>query len=82
MLEWTAAGSRARFCLLVHHDDAAREFAYGAESPIGTFSDALLAEAKEKNWIVISMKNDWKTIFAFEKQWSVRHAHVMDASDC
>ena len=32
--------------MLVHHDDAAREFAYGAESKIGTFSDALMAEAK------------------------------------
>ena len=41
--------------------------AYGAESPIGTFSDALMAEAKQKNWAVISMKKDWKKIFAFEK---------------
>jgi hypothetical protein len=50
--------------MLVHHDDATREFAYGAESKIGTFSDALMAEAKKKSWIVISMKDDWKTIFA------------------
>jgi hypothetical protein len=49
--------------MLVHHDDAEREFAYGAKSPIGTFSDALLAAAKEKKWTVISMKHDWKTIF-------------------
>ena len=38
MLEWTQAGSGARLMLLVHHDDAVREFAYGAESQIGTFS--------------------------------------------
>jgi haloacid dehalogenase-like hydrolase len=68
MLEWTQAGSGARLMMLVHHDDAAREFAYGAESKIGTFSDALMAEAKKNGWIVISMRDDWKRIFAFEKQ--------------
>jgi hypothetical protein len=66
MLEWTQAGSGARLMMLVHHDDAAREFAYGAESKIGTFSDALMAEAKKNGWTVISMKDDWKTVFAFE----------------
>ena len=48
--------------MLVHHDDAKREYAYGAESKIGTFSDALMAEAKKKGWIAISMKDDWNTI--------------------
>jgi hypothetical protein len=63
MLEYTGAGNGARLMMLVHHDDAKREYAYGAESKIGTFSDALMAEAKKKGWIVISMKDDWKTIF-------------------
>ena len=67
MLEWTQAGSGARLMMLVHHDDATREFAYGAESKIGTFSDALMAEAKKDAWTVISMKNDWKKIFSFEE---------------
>ena len=49
--------------MLVHHDDAKREYAYGADSKIGTFSNALMAEAKKKGWIVISMKDDWATIF-------------------
>jgi len=53
--------------MLVHHDDAGREWAYSAESKIGTFSDALMAEAKENGWTVISMKNDWKRIFAWEQ---------------
>ena len=66
MLEWTQGGGGARLMMLVHHDDAVREWAYGAESKIGTFSDALMAEAKAKKWTVISMKNDWKRIFAFE----------------
>ena len=72
MLEWTQAGSGARLMMLLHHDDAAREFAYGADSKIGTFSDALAAEAKQKGWIVISMKNDWSRVFPFESSSSVR----------
>lgn len=63
MLEYTGAGDGATLKMLVHHDDAKREYAYGAESKIGTFSDALMNEAKKKNWVVISMKDDWKTIF-------------------
>jgi phosphoglycolate phosphatase-like HAD superfamily hydrolase len=66
MLEYTGAGNGARLMMLVHHDDGKREYAYGAESKIGTFSDALMAEANKKGWIVISMKDDWKRIFAFE----------------
>lgn len=66
MLEWTQAGDGARLMVLVHHDDAKREWAYGPESKIGTFSDALMAEAKKQGWTVISMKNDWKKIYPFE----------------
>ncbi|WP_300336637.1 HAD family hydrolase [Accumulibacter sp.] len=66
MLEWTQAGSGARLMMLVHHDDAKREWAYGPESKIGTFSDALMAEANQRGWTVISMKNDWKKAFAFD----------------
>jgi len=68
MLEWTGAGGGARLMMLVHHDDAVREYAYGAESRIGTFSDALMAEAKKNGWPVISMKDDWKTIFPPDKR--------------
>ena len=69
MLEWTTAGEGARLGLLVLHDDAEREFAYGPanglpDSHIGTFSQALMDEAKARGWTVISMKDDWKTIFA------------------
>jgi len=63
MLEWTAAGRGAHLMMLVHHDDAKREFEYGAESHIGTFSNALMAEAKKSGWTVVSMKDDWRTIF-------------------
>jgi len=67
MLEYTQAGDGARLMMLVHHDDDKREYAYGAKSKVGTFSDPLMAEARKNGWTVISMKNDWKQIFAFEK---------------
>jgi len=66
MLEWTQAGGGARLMMLVHHDDAKREYAYGPDSKIGTFSDSLMAEANKNGWTGISMKNDWKRVFAFE----------------
>lgn len=68
MLEWTQADGGARLMVLVHHDDEEREWSYGAESKIGTFSDALMAEAKNSGWTVISMKKDWKTVFPPEKK--------------
>jgi len=67
MLEWTQAGGGARFMALVHHDDSKREYAYGPKSPIGTFSDSLMTEANKSGWTVISMKEDWNTVFAFER---------------
>ncbi len=66
MLQWTAAGSGARFCLYVHHTDAEREWAYDRESHLGKL-DKGLDEAKAKGWTVVSMKDDWKRVFAFEK---------------
>ena len=66
MLEYTQDGGGARLEMLVHHDDATREYAYGPESKIGNFSDALMSEAKARGWVIISMKNDWKRIFAWE----------------
>jgi hypothetical protein len=66
MLEWTQAGGGERLMMLVHHDDAEREWAYGAKSKIGTFSNALMDEAKKQGWVVISMKDDWKRIFSFD----------------
>jgi phosphoglycolate phosphatase-like HAD superfamily hydrolase len=65
MLQWTAAGSGQRLALIVRHDDSAREYAYDRESSIGRL-DKALDEAKASNWIVVSMKSDWKKIFAFE----------------
>jgi hypothetical protein len=67
MLEYTQAGDGARLMMLVHHDDAVREYAYGPKSKVGNFPDALMAEAKKKGWVVISMKNDWKRIFPWEQ---------------
>ncbi len=66
MLEWTTTGAGARFGLLIHHTDGKREWAYDRKSPIGQL-DKALDEAGRRGWTVVDMKNDWKTIFAFEK---------------
>ena len=66
MLEWTAAGAGARLKMLVLHDDAAREYAYGPATGLPASKAALYDEAKNNGWSVVSMKNDWKRIFAFE----------------
>ena len=71
MLEYTKAGSGARLSMIVLHDDATREYAYGPaqglpDSKVGTFTQALYDEATKNGWTVISMKNDWKRIFAFD----------------
>ena len=66
MLQVTAAGAGRRLMLIVHHDDAEREVAYDRQSHIGKL-DKAWDEAKAGNWIVVSMKSDWKRIFAFQK---------------
>jgi phosphoserine phosphatase len=73
MLEYTNAGDGARLAMLVLHDDAEREYAYGPArglpaTKVGTFTQALYDEAKKNGWTVISMKNDWKVIFPFESK--------------
>jgi phosphoglycolate phosphatase-like HAD superfamily hydrolase len=71
MLEWASAGNGARLKMLVYHDDPTREYAYGPAgglpaTRVGTFDQSLMDEARSKQWKVISMKNDWKRMFAFE----------------
>jgi hypothetical protein len=68
MLEYTQGGSGARFELLVLHDDAAREYAYGPalglpNPKLGAFTPALYEQAKKDGWTVVSMKDDWKQVF-------------------
>ena len=62
MLQWTAAGEGPRFCLLVHHTDADREWAYDRDSHIGRLDEAL-KEAGEQGWTVVNMKQDWNAIY-------------------
>ena len=71
MLEYAGAGDGMRLMMLVLHDDAQREYAYGPaqglpDTKVGTFTQALYDEAKKDGWIVISIKKDWKRIFSFE----------------
>jgi phosphoglycolate phosphatase-like HAD superfamily hydrolase len=65
MLQWTVAGTGARLALLVHHNDAIREFAYDRTPSIGQL-DKALDEASAKGWTVADMKKDWRRVFPFE----------------
>ena len=66
MLQWTMAGEGARFALFVHHDDAAREYAYDRQDHLQQF-DKGWDEALAKGWTVVSMKNEWKSIYRTAK---------------
>jgi phosphoglycolate phosphatase-like HAD superfamily hydrolase len=77
MLEYTQAGGGARLAMLVLHDDAKREYAYGPAqglpaTRVGAFTQPLYDEAKKDGWTVISMKNDWRRIFAFDSEVAKR----------
>ena len=62
MLQWATAGPGPHLALIVHHTDAVREYAYDRQSHFGRL-DKALDEAAIKGWVVVDMKNDWKTIF-------------------
>jgi hypothetical protein len=71
MLEYAQSGGGVRLMTLILHDDADREYAYGpgsgnADANFGTFTQELYDEATARNWVVVSMKTDWKRIFPFE----------------
>lgn len=73
MLEYATTGGGARLGMLVLHDDATREYAYGParglpDTKIGTFSQALHDEAVKRGWVVISMKTDWRRVFPFDSE--------------
>ncbi|MGD0416860.1 MAG: haloacid dehalogenase-like hydrolase [Terriglobales bacterium] len=72
MLEYTQGGGGARFELLILHDDAAREYAYGPAKglpgvALGAFTQALYDQAQKDGWTIVSMKNDWNRVFAFRE---------------
>jgi phosphoglycolate phosphatase-like HAD superfamily hydrolase len=73
MLEYTKAGAGTRLAMLVLHDDAKREYAYGPaqglpDTKVGTFTQKLYDAARRSGWVVISMKNDWNRVFPFEPE--------------
>jgi hypothetical protein len=67
MLQWTAAGSGARFIGIVHHTDAEREWAYDRQSSVGKL-DKALDQAQASGWTVVDMKVDWKLVFPFQQR--------------
>jgi hypothetical protein len=66
MLEWATSGAGLRFGLLIHHTDDKREWAYDRDSHIGKL-DRGLNEGPSRGWTIVSMRDDWKVIFPFEK---------------
>jgi len=73
MLEYTHSAKRPGLAMLVLHDDAEREYAYGPaeglpDSKVGTFPQSLYDEAKRQGWVVVSMESDWKRVFAFDHE--------------
>ena len=62
MLQYTAGAPGPRLMLIVHHDDGEREWAYDRQSRVGKL-DKALDEAKTRGWTLVSMKNDWRTVF-------------------
>jgi len=67
MLQWTTGAEGRRLGLIVHHDDAEREYAYDRDSSIGRLDQALSA-AEGEGWVVVSMKEDWQTVFPEAKR--------------
>jgi len=65
MLQWTAAGGGLRLCVIVHHTDAKREWAYDRQSHVGRL-DKALDEGRERGWTIVDMNQDWNQVFAFE----------------
>jgi len=75
MLEYTKAGEGPRLSMLLLHDDPKREYGHGPaaglpDTKVGAFPQALFDEARSRGWTIISMKDDWKRIFAFEEWWT------------
>jgi hypothetical protein len=66
VLQWIKAGKGARFAGLVHHPDGEREYADDRQLKVGKL-DKALDQATARNWSVVDMKRDWKTVFPPEK---------------
>ncbi|NVO55340.1 haloacid dehalogenase-like hydrolase [Rhodobacteraceae bacterium B1Z28] len=62
MMEWTSAGEGPRLGVLIHHTDAAREWAYDRESPIGKLVDGL-DKGPGMGWVIVDMAQDWSRIY-------------------
>jgi hypothetical protein len=63
MLEYTTSAPGPRLGLIVHHDDAEREYAYDRKSSIGRLERGL-DEAAQRGWVVVSMQDDWRRVYA------------------
>ncbi len=65
MLQYTSTNTRLNLCLILHHTDADREYAYDSLSHIGQLKNAL-KEGQAKGWVIVDMKKDFNKVFSFE----------------
>ncbi|WP_433257724.1 HAD family hydrolase [Streptosporangium sp. CA-135522] len=63
MLEWATAADRPSLALLVDHDDAEREYAYTGRAETLTETEPITETASRLSWSVVSIANDWETVF-------------------
>ena len=69
MLQYTTINNpRPSFGLIVHHTDGKREYAYDYKPKSSCKLVDALKEAPQRGWTVVSMKDDWKSIFPFDKR--------------
>jgi hypothetical protein len=73
MMRYTLTGKGARLALLLHHDDAAREFAYDRDFRLSPLAEAL-DKAETYGITVVSMKRDWRAVFAAPDRQTGEHA--------
>ncbi|MEA3410022.1 MAG: HAD family hydrolase [Pseudomonadota bacterium] len=66
MLQYTDSGAGPTLAMMVHHDDPEREYGYTCDTKVGALCKGVEL-AKQRGWVLISMKNDWKRIFSFDE---------------
>jgi hypothetical protein len=62
MLEWTTGRPGPQLGLIIHHDDAEREYHYDRQSAMGRL-DKVLDEVPQRGWVLVSMQRDWRRVF-------------------
>ena len=63
MLQYTMGGSAPHLAIYIHHDDAEREYSYDRTDKLAKL-DRGLDQAAADDWLVVSIKRDWMSVFS------------------